>query len=222
MAHTNYYEILGVPETADADAIKKAYRKLAVRHHPDKNPGNAKQAEAKFKEISEAYYVLSDSKRRKDYDTMRRFGGTGARGFSGNYARAQGFDFEELLRQFGGGGTVFRQGGGRSSFQGNYSNFADIFEDLFSGFGIGSRGSSGFEEFATWGGSGEERKVPEARLKLRIGKEKASRGGTVRFKTREGKTIQLKIPPRTRAAQKFRLRGQGPGGRDLILEIAIA
>src|SRR5580765_8207450 len=73
------YAVLGVPKDADAAAIKKAYRKLARDLHPDKNPGNA-DAEAKFKEVSEAYDVLSDTKRRAEYDDARRLFGAGARG----------------------------------------------------------------------------------------------------------------------------------------------
>ncbi|MEI8355923.1 MAG: DnaJ domain-containing protein, partial [Deltaproteobacteria bacterium] len=68
----DYYEVLGVHRNASETEIKKAYRKHALRYHPDKNPGNAKQSEAKFKEISEAYYVLSDEKRRAQYDQMRK------------------------------------------------------------------------------------------------------------------------------------------------------
>src|SRR4051794_33846611 len=69
----DYYRILGVPEAATADEIKKAYRKLAKKHHPDANPGN-KAAEARFKEISEANSVLSDAEKRKQYDRLRKYG----------------------------------------------------------------------------------------------------------------------------------------------------
>src|SRR5437868_3991732 len=122
-ANKDYYQVLGVPESASEDEIKKVYRKLAVKYHPDKNPGN-KEAEAKFKDISAAYYVLSDPKRRKEYDQIRKYGGAQA----SNFAGAQGFNFEDLLRQFGGGG------GGRSR-SARYSAFGDIFEVLFSGGG---------------------------------------------------------------------------------------
>ncbi len=121
----DYYKVLGVPESVSAEELKKIYRKLAVKYHPDKNPGNAKQAETKFKEISEAYYVLSDEKRRAQYDQLREFGG----GNPGNFAGAQGFNFEDLLRQYSSGGRA--RGGGR------YSAFSDIFGDLFSGAGGG-------------------------------------------------------------------------------------
>ncbi|HID39301.1 MAG TPA: molecular chaperone DnaJ, partial [Calditrichaeota bacterium] len=92
----DYYEILGVDRNASAEEIKKAYRKLAVQYHPDKNPDN-KEAEAKFKEIAEAYAVLSDPQKRQQYD---RFGhqGPGAQGFSG--FDFGGFDISDALRQF--------------------------------------------------------------------------------------------------------------------------
>ena len=135
----NYYQILGVSETAPAEEIKKVYRKLAVKYHPDKNPANLKESEAKFKEISEAYYVLSDEKRRAQYDQVRRYGGAGA----GNFAGSQGFDFEDLLRQF-------NSGRGRPSAQ--YSAFGDIFEDLFKGSGQG-RGARGFQSRPRAGGT---------------------------------------------------------------------
>ena len=123
----DYYEVLGVGRTAGADEIKKAYRKLAVQYHPDKNPGNH-EAEEKFKEISEAYEVLSDADKRQRYDQLGHAafgggggGGGGAGGFSGGFG---GIDLEEALRTFmgamgggGGGGSIFENffgEGGRS------------------------------------------------------------------------------------------------------------
>ena len=98
----DYYAALGVPKDADVAAIKKAYRKLATELHPDKNPGNS-EAEARFKDVSEAYDVLSDTKRRAEYDEARRLFGAGARtgGFPGG-GGGQPFDLGDL---FGGAGT---------------------------------------------------------------------------------------------------------------------
>jgi molecular chaperone DnaJ len=105
MAKRDYYEVLGVSKDASVDELKKAYRKLARQHHPDANPGNKEEAEAKFKEISEAYAVLSDPEKRASYD---RFGHAGADG--------QGFGGFEGFGDFGGLGDIFEMffgGGGR-------------------------------------------------------------------------------------------------------------
>ncbi|MFC1576309.1 DnaJ domain-containing protein, partial [Candidatus Omnitrophota bacterium] len=135
MQQKDYYKILGVPEGATIDEIKKAYRTLAFKYHPDKTAGN-KEAEEKFKGVSEAYYVLGDAERRSEYDAYRKgFGGT-ARG--GQFTGAEGFDFEEILKHFGGLGggrggsrrTVFTSGGG--------FDFNDIF-GAFSQMGKGGQ-----------------------------------------------------------------------------------
>src|SRR5688572_7778393 len=110
MAGKDYYRVLGVAETADQDAIKKAYRQLARRYHPDKNPGD-KEAEERFKEISAAYQVLSDPEKRRQYDQMRVMAaaGAGPGGFGGFRGGAPGggwqqVDLEDLESIFGGGG----------------------------------------------------------------------------------------------------------------------
>ena len=104
----DYYQVLGVGEKASADEINKAYRLLAKKYHPDANPNN-KAAEEKFKEISEAYYVLSDAKKRQDYDAYKKGGFSSGGGPAGGWQGAQGFDYEEILRAFRGA-----QGGSRS------------------------------------------------------------------------------------------------------------
>ncbi len=117
----DYYEILGVSRSASADELKKAYRKLAMQFHPDRNPGN-KEAEEKFKEAAEAYEVLSDQQKRQAYD---QFGHAGAQGFGGGPGGMGGFDF---------GG-----GGGFSSIN---DVFGDIFGEVFGGGGGGGGGRS--------------------------------------------------------------------------------
>src|SRR3954454_25141618 len=107
MAEKTYYEILGVPkDAADAD-IKKAYRKLAKKHHPDVNKGN-KDAENKIKELSEAYAVLSDKEKRQQYDRLGREAFSGSNPFG-----AGGFDFSQFAEQFARASGRGRTGGGR-------------------------------------------------------------------------------------------------------------
>jgi DnaJ-class molecular chaperone len=229
MSKKDYYQVLGVSETASADEIKKAYRKLAVKYHPDKNPGNVKASEAKFKDVSEAYYVLSDPKRRNQYDQMRKYGGGGA-DYS-NFAGSQGFNFDDFLKQFN---SRSHHGGGQ------YSGFNDIFEDLFGGMGRGSRGQTytfrtgqgprqnpyqdeeyGFEQNA------QAEVDADIVVNLRISRDKAEKGGKVTFKTPDGKAISVRIPTGTREGQKLRLTRQGklcPACQhegDLILKIKL-
>lgn len=115
MTKRDYYEVLGVSKTANADEIKKAYRQMAIKYHPDKNPGN-KEAEEKFKEAAEAYEVLSDATKKANYD---RFGHQAAGGFGGGGYGGGGMNMEDIFSQFGdvfgeGFGSFFG-GGGRSS-----------------------------------------------------------------------------------------------------------
>src|ERR1041385_3397249 len=126
MADRDYYDILGVKKSASDDEIKKAYRALAKKFHPDKNKGN-KDAENKFKEISEAYAVLSDKEKRTQYDRLGReafsFGGGAGGGpnpFAGGQNPFGGFDFSQFSEQFGGGA---RTGGRRSTRRGSTGGF---------------------------------------------------------------------------------------------------
>lgn len=122
MAKRDYYEVLGVPKGASKDEIKKAYRKLAVKHHPDRNPGDTK-AEELFKEASEAYEILSDDKKRQAYD---QFGFAGVEGMGAG----------------AGGGGQQGFGGGFHDFEDIFGDFSDIFGSFFGGGG-GRRGGSG-------------------------------------------------------------------------------
>jgi len=223
MAQKDYYRVLGVSESASVDEIKKAYRTLAKKYHPDTNPNN-KAAEEKFKEISESYYVLSDAKKRADYDSYKRTGfapggqpGGGYGGFSAKggpasgWQGAQGFDFEELLRAARAGQ---RSGGGRTQFRGSMRGF----EDIFGGFG----GQSDEEDDSFSG-----KISSDLTATLRISKARAQKGGEVSFETAGGRKITVKIPPGISSGKKLRLSRQGkvcptcdhPG--DLILTVRV-
>ena len=209
MPQKDYYKILGVSESASPDDIKKSYRNLAKKYHPDTNPNN-RSAEEKFKEISEAYYVLSDAKKRRDYDSFKSSGfsqrpGGGAQGFQG----AQGFDFEEVLRSFG-------RGGGGGSFR-MRSGGPNIFEGIFGG------GNTEEDH-----GDIQSQKISsDAAATLRVPRSRAQKGGEIRFTTSEGKTITVRIPAGITTGKKLRLARQGnicqtcdhPG--DLILTIKV-
>ncbi|HEU4321490.1 MAG TPA: molecular chaperone DnaJ [Acidimicrobiia bacterium] len=135
----DFYKVLGVAESATAEEIKKAYRQLAQKHHPDANPGDA-SAEERFKEISEAYATLSDAEQRKEYDQVRRLAATGGfQGFGGQGGGFGGFggqqvrveDLQDLLGGFGGIGDLFGFGSQRG---GGPSRGADVSAELTIGF----------------------------------------------------------------------------------------
>ncbi|MGB7250918.1 MAG: J domain-containing protein [Phormidesmis sp.] len=214
----DYYAILGVSKTAGADEIKRSFRKLARKYHPDVNPDN-KAAEAKFKEVSEAYEVLSDGDKRKKYDQFGQYwqqasragAGTpgGPSGFGGG---AAGFDFgaygsfdefiNELLGRMGGGST-----GGRSRSYGYQTKTGA------SGFNTDGFGSSGFgfdprtaSRTSSRPASGRSPFDQEATLKLSL--SDAFRGAQKRF-TIGSESISVRIPAGVKPGSKIRLKGKG-------------
>ncbi len=124
MAKRDYYEVLGVGKTATDDEIKKAYRKIAIKYHPDRNPGN-KEAEEKFKEAAEAYDVLHDAQKRQQYDQFG-FGGPAGGGFGGFGGNAGGFSMDDIFSMFGDvfGGHGGGFGGGFGGFGGGHAQQA--------------------------------------------------------------------------------------------------
>jgi len=192
MAEKDYYDILGVKKSASADEIKKAYRGLAKKFHPDKNKGN-KEAENKFKEISEAYAVLSDTEKREQYDRLGkeafRGGGPGGNPFAGGANPFSGFDFSQFT---GGGGRA--RGGRRPT--GGAGGFTDIFSDLFGG-------GAGFEPGPERGGDLE--------AELTIDFRDAILGTTMDLVI-NGKGVKVKIPEGVSDGQRIRLRGKGAPG----------
>ena len=196
MSKKDFYQLLGVAKSAKPDEIKKAYRKLAMQFHPDKNQGN-KKAEEKFKEISEAYETLSDEKKRQTYD---QFGHAGANG-----------------NPFGGGG--FHPGAGAGGFQGGQDNFHDIFGDVFGDIfsGAGSRArpgptgrgrTSGFAQRAARGS--------DLRYSLAITFEEAASGAekTISFMRQsasreETAKLSVTVPAGVKEGQRLKLAQEG-------------
>ncbi|WP_454042727.1 DnaJ C-terminal domain-containing protein [Cellulosimicrobium sp. Marseille-Q8652] len=201
----DFYAALGVPKDADDAAIKKAYRKLARQYHPDQNPGDD-AAEAKFKEIGEAYAVLSDPKEREQYDAIRAMAGGGAR-FSAGPGGAGGAGFEDLFGgMFGGGGAP---GGARVRYSTGGQGGAGFEDILGSMFGAGA--GAGGPRFTGQGFGGPQAGADVAATTT-LPFRQAVEGSTVTF-TVDGRQVTTRIPPGVRDGQKIRLRGKGrPGG----------
>jgi curved DNA-binding protein len=197
MEYKDYYKILGVPKGASAKEIKAAYRKLAHKHHPDKNAGN-KEAEARFKEIAEAYDVLGDKEKRKRYDEL----GANWNAYSRTAPGAQGWP--------GGGGVRidFEDLGGAPGFSDFFRTF---FGGGFSGFGAG-------EEPAI--GSDAEGEVELTLLEVLQGTSREVGVGSSR------RRVEVKIPPGVRDGSRVRVAGEGGRGAgrrgDLYLKVRIA
>jgi curved DNA-binding protein len=195
----DYYKLLGVSKTASKSEIKKAYKKLAMKYHPDKNRGN-KQAEEKFKKINEAYAVLSDDDKRTQYDNF------GAEGFSNRFSQEdifRGFDFGNIFEEFGMGG--------------------DMFSNLFSGGGTQRSGQGSPFSFNFGGGdpfgrasqnrqSTSQHQNLDRELELRLSFEEAVTGGkkSISFNAGGGlDRIMISIPPGIEEGKKLKVKGKG-------------
>ena len=217
----DFYAILGVPADADAKKIKSTYRKLARQWHPDAKPGDA-AAEKKFKEIGEAYAVLSDPEQRKQYDAVRAMSRGGARFTAGGPGGAGGAGFEDVFAQmFGGGGGGAGRGGTRFTTSSGGAQGINL-EDLLSGFGQGQY--AGGSPFGATRGPRPGRDV-EARTTIDF--VQAATGDTVTLQTPEGGRITTRIPAGVKDGQKIRLRGKGMAGDpgapagDLMLVVTV-
>ena len=204
MAQVDYYKALGIEKGASADEIKKAFRKLAVKYHPDRNPNN-KVAEDKFKEINEAYAVLSDPKKKEQYDTF------GSSGFHQQYSQEdifRGFDFSGAYKDMGGG------------FSGGSAE--DLFSRLFGGsFGRGG-GRGGFH--------GAPQKGADHEMELTVSFRDAAQGAEKQIAFRRNgqrEELKIKIPAGVDNGSRIRITGkggQGEGGGptgDLYLMIRV-
>ena len=209
----DFYATLGVPKDADATVIKKAYRKLARQLHPDHNPGDAK-AEAKFKDIGEAYAVLSDVEQRQQYDQLRAMAG-GARFTAGGRGAGGTAGFEDLF-----GGMFGGQGGGQGGSRVRFSTGGGGFEDLLGGLFGGGGGGGGF---ATQRGP---QRGADLAATTTLPFRTAATGSQVSLSV-EGRTVNARIPAGVRDGQKIRLRGKGRPGEpgvepgDLVITVQV-
>jgi DnaJ-class molecular chaperone len=200
MAEKDYYDILGVKKAAGDDEIKKAYRALAKKYHPDKNKGN-KDAEAKFKQISEAYSVLGDKEKREQYDRLGReafhFPGGGAAG--GPFG---GFDFSQFQQTRAGGPGSGARTYSRTRRTSGAGGFTDIFSDLFGGGGMDMGPQRG----------------GDVEAEVTIDFRDAVLGTTMELTLARGgdrpDTVKVKIPEGVADGQRVRLRGKGAPGID--------
>ena len=190
MANRSYYDILGVKKDASDEEIKKVYRNLAKKYHPDKNKGD-KNAEAKFKEISEAYTVLGDTEKRAQYDRL------GTEAFSGNPFGGGANPFSDL---FTGGAGRGRRGGRRTTTT-TSADFTDIFSDLFGGRG----GAAGFD-------MGPQR-GQDFQAEATIDFRDAVLGTTMELNINT-EHVRVKIPEGVRDGQTIRIRGKGGPGSE--------
>ncbi|RUP86013.1 DnaJ C-terminal domain-containing protein [Dermabacter sp. HSID17554] len=211
----DFYKILGVSQDASAAEIKKAYRKKAKELHPDRHPGDA-AAEERFKEVGEAYSILSDAEQRKQYDAIRAMGAGGAR-FASGPGGAAGGGFEDLFGAFTGGGF----GGGAGGV-----NIEDLM-GMFGGGGFG--GGQGRAGFSPNGGFGRQapQKGADVSASVKLSFRDAVLGTEVSFSA-GGRNITTRIPAGVHDGQKIRLRGKGQasanGGApgDLMLTAKVA
>lgn len=211
MEFKDYYKVLGVDKNASQDEIKKAYRKLALKYHPDRNPDN-KEAESKFKEVTEANEVLSDPEKRKKYDTL----GSNWK----QYERA-GFDQGSPFSGFG------RQGGRSYQFHGDFEDvFNNLggFSDFFNSFFGGSFDNNFGRRTNTRRSSSQKGKDATAELNISL---YDAFNGSEKYIVLNGQKIKIKIPKGSYDGKKLRLKGQGqsafPGSQrgDLIITLKI-
>ena len=210
-----YYDVLGLDKNASSQDIKKAYRKLALKYHPDKNEGD-KASEEKFKEISEAYAVLSDKEKKQQYDTY------GSTGFHQRYSQEdifRNFNMDDILSQFGFGGG----GRGRGSYRMNMGGGGgNSFSSVFGQAGVGGCGGGGCHKPA---------KGQDMTYQLSVTLEDVLNGAEKKIALRNNGTshnVSVRVPKGIESGKKLRLKGKGgqapPGGMpgDLFLKVDIA
>lgn len=210
MNYKDYYKILGVPEGASQQEIKKAFRRLARQHHPDMNPDDP-SAEERFKEINEAYEVLGDEEKRAKYDQL----GQSYQNWQQAGGQPGGFDW-----------SPWTSGGGVRVEYGDAGDlFSDFFQSIFGGATVGSArqyGGISFEDLLS--GSMNSAASPRRRdieTQAEISLEEAYHG-TTRLLSKEGRRLQVKIPRGARTGTKVRIAGEGASGQgDLYIKVTV-
>lgn len=211
----DFYKTLGVSPDADGAEIKKAYRKLARANHPDQHPGD-EAAEQRFKEIGEAYQVLSDAEQRKEYDAIRQMAAGGARFTAGAGGPGGGSGgFEDLFSAFGGagGGQRVRFGGPGGQRVGG-EDLEDILR-MFGGGGFGGAGGGFPGGQAGFGpGQGGPRHAAPQRgqdleAEVTVGFRQSLEGDTATVRQADGSSTTFKVPAGVKDGQRIRLRGKG-------------
>jgi curved DNA-binding protein len=197
MDYKDYYKILGVARNASADEIRKAYRKLAMQYHPDRNPGD-KKSEERFKEINEAYQVLSDSEKRARYDQL----GSAYSNWQSRGGTPNDFNWNEWFSSQPGGA-----GGTRVDYGEMNDLFSEFFRSVFGG------------EPARRGGRGTRSPAYEQPVEISL---KEAYEGTTRQLTTDDRRVKVRIPPGVRTGSKVRVAGAGPQGLDLYLVVDVA
>ncbi|WP_153396285.1 DnaJ C-terminal domain-containing protein [Ornithinicoccus halotolerans] len=226
----DFYAILGVPQDADEATVKKSYRKLAREWHPDSKPGD-EAAEQRFKDIGEAYAVLSDPEQRQQYDAIRQMSRGGARftAGAGGPGAAGGTGFEDIFAQMFGAGAGAGSGGARQHVQfgtGGGQQTINL-EDLLGGFAGGGGTAGGYGGPSGFGGARAPRKGRDVEARTTLTFRQAATGDTVTLRTPEGRSLTARIPAGVKDGQRIRLRGKGMPGEagapagDLMLQVSV-
>ncbi len=203
MDYKDYYKILGVERKASADDIRSAYRKLAIKYHPDKNPGD-KKAEDKFKDINEAYQVLSDDQKRARYDQL----GSAYSNFRTKGGRPGDFQWDDWFQQQQ-QGSGQRGGSADDVFGGGGATFSDFFRTIF-GEAVRSQQR----------GQQMQQQETGYQQDLSISFQEAY-DGTMRQLQTNTRKLQVRIPAGVKTGSKVRVAGAGPDGTDLYLVIHV-